>query len=76
MSSSEKPTNKDTGVVFGQRVRAARLSKNWSQEQLAEKSEVHPNFIGYIERGQMNISLTNMEQIANALGVKVSGLLP
>jgi transcriptional regulator with XRE-family HTH domain len=46
-----------------------------SQERLGELAKVHRTYIGMIERAEKNITLTNMEKIARALGKKVSDLV-
>jgi len=38
-------------AVIGRKVRQERMKLGWSQEELAEKIDVHPSFIGQIERG-------------------------
>ncbi|MCB0743157.1 MAG: helix-turn-helix transcriptional regulator [Ignavibacteriae bacterium] len=63
--------NKDILKVFGIRVRELRLSKNWSQEILAEKADFHRTYIGMIERGERNISLINIQKLAKAFDVKI-----
>ena len=62
-------------VRFGERVRQERKVKGLSQEELAEKAGVHRTYIGMIERGEKNITLTNIRKIASALGVSISDLL-
>jgi transcriptional regulator with XRE-family HTH domain len=42
---------------------------------LGELAKVHRTYVGMIERGEKNITLTNMEKIATALKVKLSQLL-
>ncbi len=61
--------------LFGQRVREERLNQGLSQEALAEKADVHRTYIGMIERAEKNITLTNIERIAKALGVEIGTLL-
>lgn len=61
--------------VFGQNVRRLRLEQGLSQEQLADKAGLHRTYIGMIERAEKNITLCNIEKLANALGVKVSELM-
>ncbi len=46
-----------------------------TQEKLAEMADLHHNFIGEVERGNMDISLGSMVKIANALGVRVRDLV-
>lgn len=59
---------------FGQRVKKERLEQGLSQEELAEKANVHRTYIGMIERAEKNITLTNIEKIALALGIEISKL--
>ena len=62
-------------VQFGKRVREERLKKGLSQEELAELAEVHRTYIGMIERAEKNITLLNIEKIANALSIEIHDLL-
>lgn len=62
-------------IKFGQRVRILRKSKNLSQEQLAELTGFHRNYIGMIERGERNPALVNIEIFANTFGMSLSELL-
>ena len=61
--------------LFGQRVREERLKQGLSQEALSERAGVHRTYIGMIERAEKNITLTNIEKIAGALGVEIGTLL-
>lgn len=61
-------------VEFGKRVREERLKQHLSQEILAEKAGVHRTYIGMIERAEKNITLTNINKIAIALNIEISGL--
>lgn len=61
-------------LAFGQRVQELRKQRNLSQEQLAELAGVHRTYIGMIERAEKNITLRNIENIANALSVKIKDL--
>ena len=62
-------------IQFGKRVREERDEKGYSQERLGELAHVHRTYIGMIERAEKNITLTNMEKIARALGKKVNDLV-
>ena len=55
---------------FGANVRALRNARKWSQEDLAEASDLHRTYISGVERGVRNPTLTVIVEIANALGVK------
>jgi len=46
-----------------------------SQEQLAEEADIHPTYVGLVERGLRNPSLAVAERLASALGVKLSELV-
>ena len=67
--------NKKILQQFGKRVREERLKRGFSQERLGELAKVHRTYIGMIERAEKNITLTNMEKIARALGTKVNQLM-
>lgn len=61
--------------LFGENVRKFRCLLNISQEELAHKADLHRTYIGMIERAEKNITLVNIEKIANALEVKIEDLL-
>jgi transcriptional regulator with XRE-family HTH domain len=52
-----------------------RNEKGWSQEMLAFEAGLHRTFIAHVERRVRNVSLDNIEKIAQALGVKTYTLL-
>lgn len=59
----------------GETIRVYRKQLGLTQEKLAEKADLHHNFIGEVERGNMEISLGSLLKIAKALGVKVRDLV-
>jgi transcriptional regulator with XRE-family HTH domain len=61
--------------LFGENVRKQRRLLNISQEELAHRADLHRTYIGMIERAEKNITLVNIEKIANALEVKINDLL-
>lgn len=65
----------DISVIFGRRVRELRLRNKLSQGKLAKLLGVHPTYISGIERGKRNMSLKNIEKLANALSVNIEELL-
>lgn len=67
--------NKQILQKFGRRVREERDKKGISQERLGQLAGVHRTYIGMIERAEKNITLTNMQKIARALGMRVNDLV-
>ena len=51
-------------IRYGQIVRELRLSKNFSQETLADLCGLHRTYISDVELGKRNVSLENIEKIA------------
>jgi transcriptional regulator with XRE-family HTH domain len=60
---------------FGKRIKDLRINNKWSQQDLADVSGFHKNYVGMVERGERNISLKNIEVFAKSLNVKMSNLL-
>ncbi|MBQ6893862.1 MAG: helix-turn-helix transcriptional regulator [Clostridia bacterium] len=56
--------------VFSSNVKKHRLKLGLSQEQFAEKCGLHRTYISSVERFQRNVSLENVQKIADALGVE------
>ena len=50
--------------IIGDRIRAYRNQKGWSQEYLAEKADVHHTYIGQLERGEKNATIESISKIA------------
>jgi transcriptional regulator with XRE-family HTH domain len=61
--------------ALGQRIRELRLKKGYSQEAFADHCGVHRTFMGTIERGETNLSFSNLAKIAGALNIPLSRLL-
>lgn len=59
---------------FGQRMRALRVAKGLSQEEFAANCGLDRTYISGVERGRRNISLKNIEVVAQSLGVRISEL--
>ena len=62
-------------VAFGTAVRNLRLRQGLSQEALANLANLHRTYIGSVERGERNVSLSNIHALAIALAVDASHLL-
>lgn len=61
-------------VTIGVRIRSYRKSQSLSQEILAEMAELHPTYLGQIERGEKNATIESIQKISNALNVPMSTL--
>lgn len=57
----------DIKEVFGSNLRKFRTEKGLSQEKFAERRGLHRTYISDIERFQRNVSLDNIQRIADAL---------
>jgi transcriptional regulator with XRE-family HTH domain len=60
---------------IGHRLRARREELGWTQAELARRSDLHRAYVGFVERGERNVSLINLRRIARLLRVRLSELL-
>lgn len=65
----------DIREKFGARIKELRISKGYSQEKLAELSDLDRTYIPGIESGKRNVSLVVIEKIAKAFNTTLSELL-
>lgn len=61
---------------LGQNIRRIRKEKSISQESLAHICEIDRSYLGRIERGEVNLTVCKLYEIAKALEVNVKELLP
>ena len=61
---------------LGFEIRKRREKDDISQEKLAELAGLHRNYVGLLERGEVNISILNLRSIAKALNVELRSLIP
>ncbi len=69
-----KPSKRITGLL-ADNVTRLRKNRAMSQERLAEKSGLHRTYVGSVERGERNVTLSTLEALADALSVSVTYLL-
>jgi len=62
--------------MFGTSVKAWRKRLCISQEQLAERAELHRTYVSDVERGARNLSLESITRMAHALNISVAELFP
>lgn len=61
--------------ILAENIRAFRKEKNISQEKLAEICKLHRTYVGSVERGERNVTLSTLEAFSTALGVSITQLL-
>lgn len=61
--------------ALGRAIRAEREKLGVSQEDFAELCELHRTYIGQLERGEKNVSFSNVLRVAKAMHLKPSALL-
>jgi transcriptional regulator with XRE-family HTH domain len=61
--------------IFGREVRRRRIALGLTLEQLAERSGLTPNYIGTVENGRRDPSLSTVMSLAVGLGVPAGELV-
>jgi len=61
--------------VLAYNVRAARVKKGLSQEQLGFEAGLDRTFISQVERARINVSIDNIERLSGALETPADELL-
>ena len=59
----------DVKLKIGQRIKVLREKTEMSQKDLAYAADLDRSYIASVENGQRNVSIVNIEKIANALNV-------
>ena len=65
----------DWGQIVGTNVRKLRVERKLTQEQLAHETGIDLTYLGGIERGRRNPSVSVLGRLAESLGVHPSSLL-
>lgn len=60
---------------MGNKIRVARLAKNWSYPTFSAKCGLNMSNLWFIEQGQVNAHLLTIKKIADALGMDIKELL-
>ena len=61
--------------IIGEAVRKYRKQAGLTQERLAEKAELHPVYVGELERGEESASVEALIRIAKALNIKLRDIV-
>ncbi len=63
-----------THQKLGEIIKKFRREKNLSQEDLADKIDIDRSYMGFIERGERNVTLEKIMRISKVLNVKIRDL--
>jgi transcriptional regulator with XRE-family HTH domain len=69
-----KPSSPLTAILAAN-IRAFREEKSLSQEEFADICGLHRTYVGSVERGERNVTLSTLEVFASVMGVSVPQLL-
>lgn len=61
--------------IIGESIRRHRKAAGLTQEKLAEKADLHPVYVGEVERGEQTASVEALVRIAKAVGVRLRDLV-
>ncbi|KAB0331002.1 helix-turn-helix domain-containing protein [Janthinobacterium sp. PLB04] len=75
MRNASSEVDTESLSAIGQAIRAMRLEKHISQEELAHISMLDRSHLGRIERGERNLSILNLIRVARGLGCTPSAVL-
>ena len=59
---------------IGNKLKELRVLKGLTQEELAERADLHPTYIGQVERGEKSLTIASLEKIVEGLGISFSDL--
>lgn len=62
-------------IRLGRNVRRLREAKGWSQEEFADRADIHRTYVSDIERGRRNPTISVVEKLAKPLEVRPGELL-
>jgi transcriptional regulator with XRE-family HTH domain len=62
-------------IIIGEAIRKFRKRAGFSQEKLAELADLHPVYVGEVERGEQAVSVHALVRIASALRVRLRDLV-
>ena len=57
--------------IFGKKVAEIRKKQHLSQEELADRCNVHRTYIGSVERGEKSPTLNTVQKIADGLFINI-----
>jgi len=60
---------------IGNRIRELRSARGWSQEEFADRCEIHRGHMGQIERGEKDVTISTLAKVGKGLEMTVAALL-
>ena len=66
---------KEINIQIGEQIKQAREQAKFTQEQLAERIDVSPQYISDLERGVVGVSVATLKRICTVLGVASDQIL-
>ena len=72
--TSSRPRNAHA-VCFGRAIRELRVCRELSQEELGFRAKLHRNYVGALERGEINPTFKTLRALADGLDVELSSLI-
>lgn len=67
--------NDELKKEIGFKIKVARMRQKISQEKLAEMADCSLSYIGFVERGEMSLSLYNFVKISSVLHLDINDFL-
>ena len=61
-------------ILIGKRIKEVRIKLDLTQEELADKAELHPSYIGQVERGSKKVSIQTLDKITRALNIPLKSI--
>lgn len=65
----------EIAVIVGKRIRSYRENAHISREALAERADMHPTYLGQLERGEKNATLESISKVARGLDIPLAYLV-
>ena len=62
-------------IKLGQKIKAHRLERKWTQEKFAEIAKINDKEVSHIEAGRRNITIETLVKIANSFDIESCKLL-
>ena len=75
MKPLKTASNPNIKKELGVRIRTLRKRNGLTQEEMADKCDLHWTYIGGLERGERNPTLTTMQRVSAGLGVGLNQLI-